>query len=91
MAASPGDFENPEIPRNFREFYIIYHQDRLRSIQDSKKLEIIEQRQEEALTTQKTQEVRLDHLEGRVNSWNLINSLGVILASIMAAFGLKGS
>jgi len=36
-------------------------------------------------------EEKIDQLEKRVNSWNILNSLGVIIASILAALGLKGS
>jgi len=43
------------------------------------------------ITCQATQDVRIDHLETRVNSWSLINSIGVILAGILAALGLKSS
>ena len=34
---------------------------------------------------------KIDQLEKKVNGWNVINSLGVIIASILAALGLKGS
>ena len=34
---------------------------------------------------------KIDQLEKKVNSWNVINSLGVIVAAILAALGLKGS
>lgn len=34
---------------------------------------------------------KVDHTEKRVNGWNIINSLGVIFAAILAALGLKGS
>lgn len=30
-------------------------------------------------------------LKTRVNNWNVINSIGVVIAAILAAFGLKGS
>lgn len=43
------------------------------------------------ITCQATQGIRVDHLESRVNSWSLINSIGVIIAGILAALGLKGS
>jgi len=33
---------------------------------------------------------KIGQLEGRVNGWNIINSLGVVIASILAALGLKG-
>lgn len=38
-----------------------------------------------------TRTEKIDQLERRVNGWNLINSLGVIIAAILAALGLKGS
>jgi len=34
---------------------------------------------------------KIDQLEKKVNGWNVINSLGVIVAAILAALGLKGS
>lgn len=34
---------------------------------------------------------KVDHLEKRVNGWNILNSFGVVVAAIMAALGLKGS
>jgi len=34
---------------------------------------------------------KIDQLEKRVNGWNVINSLGVVIASILAALGLKGN
>ena len=34
---------------------------------------------------------KIDQLEKKVNGWNVINSLGVIIAGILAALGLKGS
>jgi len=43
------------------------------------------------ITCQATQDIRIDHIETRVNSWSLINSVGVVLAGILAAIGLKSS
>lgn len=34
---------------------------------------------------------KIDHLEKRVGTWSALNSLGVIIAAILAALGLKGS
>lgn len=34
---------------------------------------------------------KIDQLEKRVNGWNVLNSLGVIIAGILAALGLRGS
>jgi hypothetical protein len=34
---------------------------------------------------------KVDHVEKRVNGWNVLNSLGVIVAAILGALGLKGS
>jgi uncharacterized protein (UPF0179 family) len=34
---------------------------------------------------------KIDQLEKKVNTWNVTNSLGVIVAAILAALGLKGS
>ena len=43
------------------------------------------------ITCQATQGIRIDHLETKVNSWSVINSLGVLIAGILAALGLKSS
>ena len=34
---------------------------------------------------------KIDQLEKKVNGWNVINSLGVAIAAILAALGLRGS
>lgn len=34
---------------------------------------------------------KVDQLEKKVNVWNVLNSLGVAVAAILAALGLKGS
>jgi len=34
---------------------------------------------------------KIDQLEKKVNTWNITNSLGAIIAGILAALGLKGS
>ena len=34
---------------------------------------------------------KVDTLEKRVNGWSALNSIGVIVAAILAALGLKGS
>jgi len=34
---------------------------------------------------------RIDQLEKKVNTWNITNSLGAIIAGILAAIGIKGS
>lgn len=38
-----------------------------------------------------TQDEAIGTLKKRVDGWNALNSLGVIIASILAAIGLKGS
>lgn len=43
------------------------------------------------LKTLERHDEKIDQLEKRVNGWNIINSLGVIIAGILAALGLKGS
>jgi hypothetical protein len=65
---------------------VILNQADFRENQDevSKKLDTV-------ITCQATQDVRIDHLETRVNSWGAINSIGVIIAGILAAIGLKSS
>ena len=34
---------------------------------------------------------KIDQLEKKVNSWNILNSLGALIAAILAALGLKWS
>jgi hypothetical protein len=51
----------------------------------------LSEKMDSVITCQSTQDVRIDHLEKRVNGWSALNSIGVIIASILAAFGLKGS
>ena len=34
---------------------------------------------------------KIDQLEKKVNTWNITNSLGAIIAGILAAIGIKGS
>jgi hypothetical protein len=65
---------------------VILNQSDFRETQEtmSKKLDTV-------ITCQATQDIRINHLETRVNSWSAINSIGVIIAGILAAFGLKGS
>jgi hypothetical protein len=51
----------------------------------------LSEKMDSVITCQSTQDVRIDHLEKRVNGWSILNSLGVIIASILAALGLKSS
>jgi hypothetical protein len=51
----------------------------------------LSEKMDSVITCQSTQDIRIDHLEKRVNGWSALNSIGVIIASIIAAFGLKGS
>jgi len=50
----------------------------------------LSEKMDSVITCQSTQDVRIDHLEKRVNGWSLTNSIGVVIAAIMAFFGLKG-
>ena len=34
---------------------------------------------------------KIKELEHKVNGWNILNSIGVVIAAILAALGLKGS
>ena len=34
---------------------------------------------------------KIKELERKVNGWNILNSIGVVIAAILAALGLKGS
>jgi len=51
----------------------------------------LSEKMDSVITCQSTQDIRIDHLEKRVNGWSILNSLGVIIASILAALGLKSS
>jgi len=55
------------------------------------KQDVVSTKIDTVITCQATQDVRIDHLETRVNSWSTINSLGALIAMILGAFGLKGS
>jgi hypothetical protein len=55
------------------------------------KQEVVSTKLDTVITCQATQDVRINHLETRVNAWSLTNSIGVIIAGILAALGLKGS
>jgi hypothetical protein len=48
------------------------------------KQDVVSLKLDTVITCQATQDVRIDHLETRVNSWSLINSIGVIVAGILA-------
>jgi hypothetical protein len=50
----------------------------------------LSEKMDSVITCQSTQDIRIDHLEKRVNGWSLTNSIGVVIAAIMAFFGLKG-
>jgi len=65
---------------------VVLNQADFREKQDdtSKKIDTV-------ITCQATQDIRINHLETRVNSWSTINSLGALVAVILAAFGLKSS
>ena len=65
---------------------VILNQSEFRETQDA-----LSGKMDTVITCQSTQDIRIDHLEKRVNNWSLLNSLGVIGAAILAAFGLKGS
>ncbi|MFA5368090.1 MAG: hypothetical protein WC333_09445 [Dehalococcoidia bacterium] len=57
----------------------------------SDKQDELSDKMDTVITCQSTQDIRIDHLEKRVNGWSALNSIGVIIAAILAAFGLKGS
>lgn len=58
---------------------VILNQADFRENQDevSKKLDTV-------ITCQATQDIRIDHLETKVNGWSVINSIGVVIAGILA-------
>jgi hypothetical protein len=65
---------------------VILNQSDFRDTQDA-----LSDKMDTVITCQATQDIRIDHLETRVNGWSAINSIGVIIAGILAAIGLKGS
>lgn len=46
-------------------------------------------RQREKLAERHDEKIK--ELERKVNGWNILNSIGVVIAAILAALGLKGS
>ena len=53
--------------------------------------EVMSGKLDTVITCQATQDVRIDHLETKVNAWSITNTIMAIGAAIAAMFGLKGS
>lgn len=106
MAALPDDFTHLEEPRTYREMFqrIMYlmETDRKARAGDRDLLEsfidkqdnlnkIMDSRFRELESCNATNIEAIGTLKKRVDGWNSLNSIGVVIASILAAFGLKGS
>ena len=106
MAALPDDFTNLDEPHTYREMFQrimwLMEKDREDRADDRELFETFITKQD---TLNKIMDSRFRELEGcnstnieaigtlkkRVDGWNAINSVGVVIASILAALGLKGS
>lgn len=58
---------------------VILNQSDFRDTQDA-----LSSKMDTVITCQATQDIRIDHLETKVNGWNVINSIGVVIAGILA-------
>ena len=58
---------------------VILNQSEFRDTQDA-----LSEKMDTVITCQATQDIRIDHLETKVNGWNVINSIGVVIAGILA-------
>lgn len=106
MAALPNDNLSDLRPQNQREWFQ-YFQAQLADIKDSAAedrdtilkiaasqstlLEKMESRVTLLESDGRVTKEAVDTLKVQVRNWNVVNSLGVILAGILAALGLKGS
>ncbi len=105
MAALPDDLKDLH-PQNQREWFIYLNQkiDTILESQAEDRETVIsymektsnwitchdkELKEREKLAEKHTE--KIDQLEKKVNAWSLTNTLGVIIAAIIAALGLKGS
>ena len=106
MAALPDDITHLDEPRTYREMFqkimVMMQADRDDRADDREMLETFIAKQDkinEELKSQVksieacngVQDEAISTLKKRVDGWNALNSLGVIIASILAALGLKGS
>jgi len=107
MAALPdndlSDIKDPKTPREmFQKILTLIEHDQEDRAEDRELLEsfistqkahndMIETRLRTIEGCDQRRDEKVDQLEKKVNGWNLTNSLGVIIAAILAALGLKGS
>jgi len=105
MGALPNDLQDLH-PQSTREWFM-YLNTKIDSILESqaedrdvlinyieKTNSWIKNHDQELISNLKTLErhnEEIEQLEKKENSWNIINSLGVVIASILAALGLKGN
>lgn len=98
MAALPDNFTNLE-PQTTREWlqHINHKLDGLAESQseDHVLLRSLNEKTDERLKTLESANTKnceaIDTLKAQTRSWNVINSLGTVIAGIIAALGLKGS
>ena len=106
MAAFPDDITHLDEPHTYREMFQrimwLMEKDRDDRQEDRELLESFITSQKEINeelknkvsnleTCNGVQDEAIGTLKKRVDGWNSLNSLGVIIASILAALGLKGS
>ena len=58
---------------------VILNQSDFRDTQDA-----LSSKMDTVITCRATQDIRIDHLETKVNGWSVINSIGVVIAGILA-------
>lgn len=88
MADSVIDIKEPKTTREMFQFIMRDIGDLKSDIAD---LNSIKVKVTELEACSKVQDEAISTLKTRVNGWNIVNSLGVVFASILAALGLKGS
>lgn len=55
---------------------------------DEERVHCVEAEQHNLETEQARQDERIDHIETSVKSWNIINSVGAVIAVVLAAIGI---
>lgn len=106
MVTPTDDFSHLDEPRTYREMFQrimwLMEKDREDRADDRELLEsfitkqdnlnkIMDSRFRELESCNATNIEAIGTLKKRVDGWNGLNSIGVVIASILAAFGLKGS
>lgn len=106
MGALPDELTHLDEPRSYREMFQrimwLMEKDRDDRADDRKLLETFITNQQEINKELKgsiavlkecngVQDEAINTLKKRVDGWNALNSIGVVIASILAALGLRGS